>query len=103
MSSHVLSLLVEDKPGLLTRVALISNPILQQLRAMAAGTLSHLPAFRQRMVDQMTEVDLHYPDSPLTQRPHGAIAARPRREDADRIVGGRGHTRGRFFSGSYIG
>ena len=58
--------------GLLTRVALISNPILQQLRAMAAGTLSHVPAFRQRMVDQMTEVDLHYPDSPLTQRPHGA-------------------------------
>ncbi len=58
--------------GLLTRVALVSNPILQQLRSIAAGALGHLPAFRQRMVDQMTEVDLHYADSPLTQRPHGA-------------------------------
>jgi 2-polyprenyl-6-methoxyphenol hydroxylase-like FAD-dependent oxidoreductase len=62
--------------GNMTKVALISNPLLQQIRSIAAGALGHIPALRQRIVDQMTEVDLHYPDSPLTQRPHGA-AHRP--------------------------
>jgi 2-polyprenyl-6-methoxyphenol hydroxylase-like FAD-dependent oxidoreductase len=58
--------------GLLTRMALISNPILRQLRSLAAGALSHLPALQQRIVDQLTEVDIHYPDSLLTASPHGA-------------------------------
>jgi 2-polyprenyl-6-methoxyphenol hydroxylase-like FAD-dependent oxidoreductase len=58
--------------GAMTKVALISNPFLQQLRSIAVGALGHLAAIRQRAVDQLTEVDLHYPDSPLTQRPHGA-------------------------------
>ena len=58
--------------GTLTKVAITANPILRQLRSLAAGALSHLPALRQRLVDQLTEIDLHYPDSPLTAAPPGA-------------------------------
>jgi 2-polyprenyl-6-methoxyphenol hydroxylase-like FAD-dependent oxidoreductase len=58
--------------GNMTRVALLRNPLLRELRNVAAGVLGHIPALRQRMVDQLTEVDLHYRDSPLTQAPHGA-------------------------------
>jgi hypothetical protein len=53
-------------------VAITANPILRQLRSLAAGALSHLPPLQQRLVDQLTEVDLHYPDSPLTASPRGA-------------------------------
>ena len=41
--------------GQMTSVALIRNPILQGIRNAAAGALGHLPAFRQRLVDQLTE------------------------------------------------
>ena len=58
--------------GQMTRVALIRNPILQGIRNAAAGALGHLPAFRQRLVDQLTEVDLHYEKGPLTGQGHGA-------------------------------
>jgi 2-polyprenyl-6-methoxyphenol hydroxylase-like FAD-dependent oxidoreductase len=58
--------------GALTKVGLVSNPLLQQLRALAANLVDHLPALKQRFVAQMTELDLHYPDGPLTERPHGA-------------------------------
>jgi 2-polyprenyl-6-methoxyphenol hydroxylase-like FAD-dependent oxidoreductase len=58
--------------GNMTKVALLRNPILREMRNLAAGTLSRIPALRQRLVDQLTEVDLHYPDSPLTQTPRGA-------------------------------
>jgi len=58
--------------GVLTKVALVRNPVLQQLRALGASMVDHLPVLKQRFVDQVTEIDLHYPDSPLTQRPHGA-------------------------------
>lgn len=58
--------------GRLTKVGLVSNPVLQQLRAVAAEVIDHLPSIKQRFVDQMTEVDLNYPDSALTQRPSGA-------------------------------
>ena len=58
--------------GIMTKVAITANPILRQLRSLAAGALSHLPPLQQRLVDQLTEVDLHYPDSPLTASPRGA-------------------------------
>lgn len=54
--------------GTLTRVGLVSNPLLQQLRAFAASVVDHLPSLKQRFVDQITEVDLQYHDSPLTRR-----------------------------------
>jgi 2-polyprenyl-6-methoxyphenol hydroxylase-like FAD-dependent oxidoreductase len=59
--------------GNMTRIALVRSPILRELRNLAAGTLSRIPALRQRMVDQLTELDLHYREnSPLTQTPRGA-------------------------------
>jgi 2-polyprenyl-6-methoxyphenol hydroxylase-like FAD-dependent oxidoreductase len=58
--------------GILTQVAITANPILRQLRALAAGALNHLPALRQRLVDELTEVDLDYAHGPLTSSPHGA-------------------------------
>jgi 2-polyprenyl-6-methoxyphenol hydroxylase-like FAD-dependent oxidoreductase len=58
--------------GNLTKLALIRNPILREIRRLAAGALGHIAAMRQRMADQLSEVDLHYPDSALTQSPRGA-------------------------------
>ncbi len=58
--------------GTMTRVALLHNPLLRELRDLAASTLSRLPAIQQRLVDQLTELDLHYADSPLGATPHGA-------------------------------
>ncbi len=55
----------------MTHVAITRNPILQEIRNLAVGTLGHIPALRQRLVDQLTEMDLHYEGGPLTP-PHGA-------------------------------
>ena len=57
--------------GNLTRVALISNPLLQQLRALAVGTLTHLDAVRRKIAAQFSELELHYNDSPLSLAPPG--------------------------------
>jgi 2-polyprenyl-6-methoxyphenol hydroxylase-like FAD-dependent oxidoreductase len=56
--------------GNMTRVAILRNPVLQEIRNLAAGALGRVPALRQRLVDQLTEITLHYRDSPLTS-PHG--------------------------------
>jgi hypothetical protein len=58
--------------GRMTRIALLHNPLLRELRDLAAGSLSRLPAIQQRLVDQLTELDLHYAHSPLNETPHGA-------------------------------
>ncbi len=55
----------------MTHVAITRNPVLQEIRNLAAGALGHIPALRQRLVDQLTEMDLHYGGGPLTP-PHGA-------------------------------
>jgi 2-polyprenyl-6-methoxyphenol hydroxylase-like FAD-dependent oxidoreductase len=71
--------------GTMTRVALLRNPLLRELRDLAAGTLSRLPAIQQRIVDQLTELDLHYAHDPLSATPHGAArhpAAGARTPDA---------------------
>ena len=62
--------------GRLTEIAIMRNPLLQELRNVAVSTLGQFALVQQRIVDQLTEVDLHYADSPLTQSPHGA-AHRP--------------------------
>ena len=62
--------------GRMTRIALLHNPLLRELRDLAAAGLSRLPAIQQRLVDQLTELDLHYAHSPLSVTPHGA-ANRP--------------------------
>jgi 2-polyprenyl-6-methoxyphenol hydroxylase-like FAD-dependent oxidoreductase len=63
---------VLSSTGRMTRVALLHNPLLRELRDLAASTLSRLPAIQQRLVDQLTELDLHYAHSPLSATPHGA-------------------------------
>jgi 2-polyprenyl-6-methoxyphenol hydroxylase-like FAD-dependent oxidoreductase len=63
---------VLSSTGRMTRVALLHNPLLRELRDLAAGTLSRLPAIQQRLVDQLTELDLHYAHSPLSVTSHGA-------------------------------
>lgn len=59
------------KASNLTRVSTLHNPILRELRNAAAGVLSHVPALRQRFVDQLAELDLHYSSSPLTSQGRG--------------------------------
>ena len=59
--------------GRMTEVAMLRNPLLRELRNIVASTLmGHVAAVRQRMVDALTEVDLHYAESPLTRAPSGA-------------------------------
>jgi 2-polyprenyl-6-methoxyphenol hydroxylase-like FAD-dependent oxidoreductase len=65
---------VLSSTGRMTRVALLHNPLLRELRDLAVGALSRLPAIQQRLVDQLTELDLHYAHSPLSATPHGASA-----------------------------
>ena len=56
----------------MTHLVIMRNPILQEIRNLAAGALGHIPALRQRIVDQLTELDLHYEGGPLTAPAHGA-------------------------------
>jgi 2-polyprenyl-6-methoxyphenol hydroxylase-like FAD-dependent oxidoreductase len=60
--------------GNLTKIAILHNPILQEIRSLAVGALGKIPALRQRMVDQLTEIDLHYRGIGLSTslQPHGA-------------------------------
>lgn len=52
--------------GVMTQVAILRNPVLRSIRNTVLGCLGRLPRLRQRMIDQLTELDVHYPDSPLT-------------------------------------
>ena len=65
---------VLSSTGRMTRVALLHNPLLRELRDLAVGTLTRLPAIQKRLVDQLTELDLHYAHSPLSATPHGAAS-----------------------------
>jgi 2-polyprenyl-6-methoxyphenol hydroxylase-like FAD-dependent oxidoreductase len=56
--------------GNLTKVAMLRNPILQEIRSLAVGALGKIPALRQRMVDQLTEIDLNYHGIGLSAGPH---------------------------------
>jgi 2-polyprenyl-6-methoxyphenol hydroxylase-like FAD-dependent oxidoreductase len=60
--------------GRLTKVAILRNPLLQELRSFAVGSFGKIPALRQRMVDQFAELDLNYRGIGLTVNPppHGA-------------------------------
>jgi 2-polyprenyl-6-methoxyphenol hydroxylase-like FAD-dependent oxidoreductase len=49
----------------LTRVATLRNPIGQFFRNRLAQILGHLPSFRRNFVRDLTEMSIHYPNSPL--------------------------------------
>ena len=60
--------------GRMTRIAMLQNPLLRELRDRVAATLGRLPAIQQRLVDQLTELDVHYQHSPLNATPQGAAS-----------------------------
>ncbi len=60
--------------GRLTKVATMKNHTAQTLRNMAGHVLLGLAPFRKAMVDQMSEVTIGYPDSPLTGTHHHGLA-----------------------------
>jgi 2-polyprenyl-6-methoxyphenol hydroxylase-like FAD-dependent oxidoreductase len=60
--------------GRLTKVATMKNHTAQTLRNMAGHVLLGLAPFRKAMVDQMSEVTIGYPDSPLTGAHHVGVA-----------------------------
>jgi 2-polyprenyl-6-methoxyphenol hydroxylase-like FAD-dependent oxidoreductase len=49
----------------MTRMVMLRNPIAQYLRNRIMGVVSRLTAFRRSMVHYLTELWVHYPDSPL--------------------------------------
>lgn len=63
--------------GRMTEVALLHNPLMQALRNVLAATLSELPAVRRRFVDQLTELDIAYPHSPLTRNATQLVSHAP--------------------------
>ena len=79
----------------MTHVAILRNPILQEIRNLAASALGRIPALRQRLVDQLAELDLNYEASPLTSRGAGGhpaaghrapdIGLKPEAGDATRL------------------
>ncbi len=53
--------------GNMTKVAILRNPVLQAIRNQAVGALGRIPTLRQMLANQLSEIDLHYRDSPLTR------------------------------------
>jgi hypothetical protein len=51
--------------GVLTRMATLRNPIVQFARNTAAGLAGRIPAVPHAMARALSELDIHYPNSPL--------------------------------------
>jgi hypothetical protein len=88
--------------GRLTKVATLKNHAAQTLRNMAGHVLLGLAPFRKAMVDQMSEVTIGYPESPLTGTHHHGVAHPHPGERAiapdGRPVGGGGNPRFALFA-----
>jgi 2-polyprenyl-6-methoxyphenol hydroxylase-like FAD-dependent oxidoreductase len=74
--------------GLFTRVAMIRNPVLQFMRNHMMALAGKLTAVQERAIAQLTEMAVHYPDSPLTADDpgdawHGEVRAGDRLPDAE--------------------
>jgi 2-polyprenyl-6-methoxyphenol hydroxylase-like FAD-dependent oxidoreductase len=54
--------------GRLTEVATLRNPALQGIRNTIARFATSLPLVQHKMANQLTEMDIGYPESPLTVR-----------------------------------
>jgi 2-polyprenyl-6-methoxyphenol hydroxylase-like FAD-dependent oxidoreductase len=54
--------------GRMTEVATIRNPMLQNIRNTVARFATSLPFVQHKMADQLSEMDIGYPESPLTVR-----------------------------------
>jgi 2-polyprenyl-6-methoxyphenol hydroxylase-like FAD-dependent oxidoreductase len=64
--------------GRLTEAAILRNPIAQGLRNAIVRFATGFPAIQHRIADQLSEMDIGYPESPLTARNgHGADGPEP--------------------------
>jgi hypothetical protein len=65
----------------MTDIAIMRNPVLQTIRNFAARIVLGLPPVRERMSNTLTELDIAYPDSPLSvaapRAPHGSDLPHP--------------------------
>ena len=77
--------------GRLTEAATMRNPIAQGLRNTIVKFATGFPAIRHKVADQLTEMDIAYPDSPLTVR-NGHVESGPKSGErwADRLPAGAG-------------
>jgi 2-polyprenyl-6-methoxyphenol hydroxylase-like FAD-dependent oxidoreductase len=57
--------LVLRNAGTFTRVATIHNPILQFIRNQAIALAGKISAVQERAISELSELAIHYPDSPL--------------------------------------
>ncbi|HQS18306.1 FAD-dependent monooxygenase [Reyranella sp.] len=57
--------------GLMTEAATLRNPLLQDVRNAILRFAAGFPQIRHRVADQLAEMDIGYPDSPLTARSAG--------------------------------
>ncbi len=63
--------------GRLTEAATLSNPLLQDVRNAVLRVAASFPQFQHKVADQLAEMDIGYPGSPLTAR-KGPVADGPR-------------------------
>lgn len=80
VAEHVLS-----GAAALTRMGTLRNPLLQALRNVAVPLATRLPPVRRTITSMLGELDIAYPDSPLSRRapgaPDGGIAPGKRMPD----------------------
>lgn len=72
---------VLEASGRLTKVATLKNPVMQEIRNFVAHHILGLSTVQQAIGAQLTEVYIHYPDSPLNG-PH----ARPQPHLGKRFI-----------------
>ena len=63
--------------GLMTEAATLTNPLLQDIRNTLLRIAASFPQIQHKIADQLAEIDIGYPDSPLTAK-HGHIASGPK-------------------------
>ena len=65
----------------LTDIGTLSNPAAQAARNLAIRVLLGFPAVRHRMATQMSETDIAYPDSPLSEGRGAGMRLAPEHDD----------------------
>jgi hypothetical protein len=60
--------------GRLTQIGITRNPVLQAVRNFAMETIGKLDVVQAHVLATLAEIDLHYPDSPLTRDGDGRRA-----------------------------
>ena len=63
--------------GRLTEAATLRNPLLQGIRNTVAKFATGFPVVQHKMANQLAEMDIGYPESPLTAH-HGHVGTGPK-------------------------